>query len=354
MGNTTWTSKLFHVLDQYECIACVGGGSGGHTQPILSLIEKFRQENREKDFLWIGGRKSMESEKAREARIPFYSIATTKLETTRSWRIFLYPFGIFRGFLRARKILQKKRQEYPNLCVFSKGGPGSIAVGLATWSLGIPLYIHESDTIPGQANRYVWYFATRIFLGFAEAWKYFPAWKSEVIGQILHPIFLEHRENTTSIAWRTHLPHILVICGSQGSRAIFTTLLQDWKKFPKAEWIIALGTKNTEFRSDFLELNKSVKATEWGFVHVYEWLPQEAIASLVRDCDLAITRASATTLAELTSSEQNPIRLIIIPLPFSARDHQLENARVYEKQWYALLEQKDITELASTVIWILE
>jgi UDP-N-acetylglucosamine--N-acetylmuramyl-(pentapeptide) pyrophosphoryl-undecaprenol N-acetylglucosamine transferase len=64
------------------------------------------------------------------------------------------------GIIEARNIL---KHETPTL-VFSKGGPGSVAVGIAAWTLKIPLYIHESDTVPGFSNRVLSHFATKIFL----------------------------------------------------------------------------------------------------------------------------------------------------------------------------------------------
>lgn len=57
--------------------------------------------------------------------------------------------------------------------------------------MGIPLYIHESDTIPGRSNTLLGRFATRVFLGFKSAEKYFDTKKCEVIGQILDPILEE-------------------------------------------------------------------------------------------------------------------------------------------------------------------
>ena len=57
--------------------------------------------------------------------------------------------------------------------------------------LGIPLSLHESDTIPGLANRVSARFATKIFLGFPEAIKFFDSKKTEVVGQILDPVFTQ-------------------------------------------------------------------------------------------------------------------------------------------------------------------
>ncbi len=105
-------SKLFETLTQYESIVLVGGGTGGHIQPILSIASEFRNQNSSQAFLWIGGKDSQEEAQARENKIPFESIPTLKLTTTKSPKILLYPFVLLQGILEARKILRKRIDEY--------------------------------------------------------------------------------------------------------------------------------------------------------------------------------------------------------------------------------------------------
>lgn len=62
-----------------------------------------------------------------------------------------------------------------------------------------------------------------------------------------------------------------------------------------------------------------------------EWISQSDIAHLIQDTNIAITRGSATTLAELTSFSESKTKLIIIPLPCSAGNHQYYNALEYVK-----------------------
>ena len=64
-------------------------------------------------------------------------------------------------------------------------------------------------------------------------------------------------------------------------------------------------------------------------IQAFEWISQESIASLLEDTDIAITRGSATTLAEI---DIFGVRKIIVPLPYSAENHQYWNAREYAKK----------------------
>lgn len=95
-------------------IALVGGGTGGHIVPILSLIANLSLPM--ESFIWIGGDRSMEQEKAQNAGVRFIPITTYKLTSTRSIGVLLYPFKLLKGIWEARTVL---RQEQPKL-VFSK------------------------------------------------------------------------------------------------------------------------------------------------------------------------------------------------------------------------------------------
>ena len=81
-----------------------------------------------------------------------------------------------------------------------------------------------------------------------------------------------------------------------------------------------------------------------------DWISQENIASLLENTQIAITRGSATTLAEI---DIFGVKKIIIPLPYAADNHQYWNAREYVKKWGILLEQKNLDQLTEIIqkIW---
>ncbi len=324
--------KLSSTLSKYGKIILVGWGTGGHIQPILSLAGELTKNH----LFWIWGHDSHEEFEASQHAIPFEWIPTLKLRTTRSPEVLLYPIVLLQGIIRARNILRKYSKE--DTCIFSKWWPWSVAIGIAAWTLWIPLYIHESDTIPGRSNRILGKFATRIFLGFESAKKYFKEEKCEVIWQILHRVFFQENIVTPKeISWKTQKKHILVICGSQWARIIFQEIIEGFGWTDTYEWIIALGKLNESMKHDFEEIYD---------VQAVSWISQEDIAHLLRDTDIAITRGSATTLAEI---EVFGVKKIIVPLPYSADNHQYYNAREYEKNGDILLEQKNLKQLPEII-----
>ncbi len=336
--------SLTKILIQYDKFILVGGWTGWHIQPIVSITKSLKSEKKKhSDILWIWGAKSPEQSIAEVEGINFVSIPTLKLSNTKSWKILLYPWYLTIGFLWAKKILKMIKSKHERMMMFSKWWPGSVAIGIAAWSLWIPLYIHESDTVPGRSNRVLGKFATKIFLGFEWAKQYFNSNKCEAIGQILDPIFsFEFTRISTyqpSITWKTSKSHILVICGSQGSQSVFESIISQFSDNNDYEWIIALGKLNTKMQSEFSKIPDC---------QALEWISQSDIAHLIQDCDIAITRWSATTLAELTAFEHSP-HLIIIPLPCSAGNHQYYNALEYQKKGHTLLEQQYLTSLHNTL-----
>lgn len=189
---------------------------------------------------------------------------------------------------------------------------------MAAKTLKIPVYIHDSDTIPGVSNRSMAKFADTVFLGFEEAKSYFPKSRTEVIGQILSPRLLEENNESDAI----HFPNnektrVLVVCGSQGARAIYTELLKQLPNLSEFEFIIALGTQNSEF--DF---------STYENVRTFPWIGKD-LGTLYREADIVLARGGATNLAEAVAFGAT---IVSIPLPIAAFDHQRANVSVYEKK----------------------
>lgn len=82
-------------------------------------------------------------------------------------------------------------------------------------------------------------------------------------------------------------------------------------------------------RIAFDEKIKTIQLSNHADIQLIDWISQSDLAYIIPETDIAITRGSATTLAELTSSGN--IKVIIVPLPYAADNHQYYNALEYEK-----------------------
>lgn len=148
-----------------------------------------------------------------------------------------------------------------------------------------------------MSNRAVAKFSKTVFLGFGEAAKYFPDKECIVSGQLLDPSIPWGKGRTKSCR-----PRILVIGGSLGSSRIFRAVLAIVSAMPEADFEIVLGKLNSEMREEFLPFQNVV---------CHEFLEQSQMAEAYSRADLVITRAGATSLAEIEASGAN---MIIVPL----------------------------------------
>src|SRR4029078_12743211 len=115
---------------------------------------------------------------------------------------------------------------YPDV-VFSKGGYGSFPAVFAARILRIPVFLHESDSVPGRVNKWAGKFAARIATSYAEAVPLFPPGKAVNTGQ---PVMAEKLIPLSSNAheffgFDQSVPTIFVIGGSQGSETINNSIL---------------------------------------------------------------------------------------------------------------------------------
>jgi UDP-N-acetylglucosamine--N-acetylmuramyl-(pentapeptide) pyrophosphoryl-undecaprenol N-acetylglucosamine transferase len=316
-------------LARFSKIAFVWGGTGWHVTPIVSLIHQH-QSHRLK-YIWIGWANSMEEKEAAREKVDFFSIALIKLVSITSPMTLLWPLYLIIGTFQARKILLREK---PDL-VFSKWWPGALSVVLASKLLMIPVWMHESDTKPTLVSQLIGALAERVFLGFKDGGVFFRESKCTLIWQIIHPDF--HLPPKEFRYWKTTKSHILVACGSQWSKKIFESIINNCK-YIDVEWIVLLGTLNQNFREQFQGFQN---------ITLYDWIDPHTFASILRGTNLLITRGSATTLAE---SDLFAIKKVIIPLPSSSMQHQYFNARWYkENKDDILLEESNIKELPNII-----
>src|SRR6185312_7279633 len=111
---------------------------------------------------------------------------------------------------------------------FSKGGFESLPVVFAGKLLGIPVIIHESDSVPGRANLYAGKIATKVALSFAEASSFFDKDKIDLTGNplrrdVIHPITEGARE---FLKLEEGLQTILILGGSLGAAHINETIVE--------------------------------------------------------------------------------------------------------------------------------
>ncbi len=305
-------------------VLLVGGGTGGHVFPLAAVVRHYRGAARCPAFAWAGEAGGLEEKVARDLAVPFYPVTSGKVRRHFSLRTLATPLRVLAGFFQSYRLLRSLR---PTL-VFSKGGYVAVPVALAARCAGVPVALHESDAVPGWANRVVGLFAKRVLLNFPEAARYFRSDKVTAPGPLLSP---ELFEGASAPADPKPKPALLVLCGSQGSSRIFEALLSMPDLLCAFETHVVLGTANGKFGPRFRALPG---------VSAYDFLPPREIGRLAARADCAVTRASSAVF-EL---EAFGVHMAMVPLPESANGHQLANARAFEKKGHAVILETRLAE----------
>lgn len=214
--------------------------------------------------------------------------------------------------------------------VFCKGGYVSLPVGLVASKFHIPLVIHDSDTVPGLTNRMLAPHASAI--GTGAPVKNYPRYNKKITKFVGIPVSSDVK--TISAAEKTKLkkqlkldpkrPLILAMGGGLGAVAINEAIKANAAKLVEAGYeVILLAGKGKE-----VDIPKKLQK----YIHVYDFSNQ--VTKFEQAADVVITRAGATTMAELAAIG---VATIIIPSPYLAGDHQTKNAKVYEKAGAAVV-----------------
>lgn len=287
----------------------------GHCSPNLALIPKFK----DCDIYYIGSVNGIEREVIENSKIKYYPISTVKLKRSLSLDNLYIPVKLYRSYNEAKKVLTKICPDV----VFSKGGYVSLPVTLASKSLNIPVICHESDLVPGLANKLASPFCEKTLTAFKETAHYFK--KGEYVGPIIRSEVIVKRNLYGK------KPTLLVIGGSSGAKAINEEIRKNLDEILKTFNVYHVTGKNN------LSGIKKEGYTEKEFVDMKDVYPI---------IDFAISRCGANTAFELIA---NKIPTVFIPLPkVSSRGDQIKNAEYFENKGLSLtLPQENLTELLS-------
>lgn len=314
-------------------VCLTGGSTGGHFFPLIFVSRELKKLSQERNFnleiFYLGG-EPFDPKLMIEEGIKVYTIPTLKWRRYFSWQnlidFFKFPFAFLLSFFYMFLIM-------PDV-LFSKGGPSSPLIVFWAWFFRIPVIIHDSDSVPGFANRLASRFARKVFLAFPSAAKYFPSSETVVVGQ---PI--DERIITTPITQedyeRFHLKKeekiILVLGGSQGSQFLNELIIEILPQLLKMSQVVHLTGKNlfSEFYSYALQRIRRYVPLEEKKYKAFPFLNNEDTLILMKMADLIISRAGASSIFEISALGKPSI---LIPLAESVvGSHQKENAYAFQK-----------------------
>jgi len=297
-------------------VVIVASGTGGHLFPGIAVAQEFQSR--------LGARVVQILERY---RLPWEGVASRALKGEGLFSR-LRTVSALPGFiLEARRRLKAVQ---PHL-VLGMGGHAAGPVGVAAYSLGIPLAIHEQNAIPGATNRWLARFAQRVFLSFPDSGGYFPAEKCLWTGNPIRSEFLEPP------AVRAARPFtVMVMGGSQGARHLNLETLAALPEL--ADLRESLRFLHLTGEADYDTVREGYRQA--GFAaEVAPFSPE--VARWMSRAHLLVCRAGASSLAELAALGR---AALLVPYPFAAHNHQEHNARFFEAAGAAeVILNKDFT-----------
>jgi len=321
-------------------ILLTGGGTGGHLIPLLGIVSELKKIGKPKLLLITPA--SNFNQSISEAGIQIKTIKAGKLRRYFSWEnlrdIFKIPVGIVQSLCYVYKFK-------PDI-VFSKGGFASVPPVIASWILRVPIVTHESDIVPGLANRIIARFASKILISFSAAEKYFDKSKVVLTG---NPIRSDIAKGSVENALKffklsSDLPTVLIFGGSQGAQKINEMVLEILPDLvEKCQVIHQCGDKNYDEIKNKVNIKtgahslecKNFNSNETNSYRLkselqnrYRLYPfiKEEMKDAYALAQIVISRAGANSLAEIVALNKPNI---LIPLSTSANNHQPENAKFF-------------------------
>ncbi len=307
-----------------KTILVMAGGTGGHIFPALAVAHQLRDAGWR--VVWLGNPEGMEARLVPQHGFEMVWVKFSALRGKGILRKLLLPLNLLRGFWQGLRAI---RQVKPNV-VLGMGGYITFPGGMMAALTGVPLVLHEQNSVAGLANRVLAGVADRIATGFPDVLK-----KGEWVGNPVRPEIAKIAPPAERFAERNGALRILVIGGSLGAQALNEMVPKGMALLGEAEQpqiVHQAGEKHIEA----LQANYAAVGVQ---AHCVSFI--EDMAGAYEWADLVICRAGALTVAELAAAG---VASILVPFPHAVDDHQTGNARFLVGVGGAfLLPQTDLT-----------
>jgi UDP-N-acetylglucosamine--N-acetylmuramyl-(pentapeptide) pyrophosphoryl-undecaprenol N-acetylglucosamine transferase len=314
-----------------KTIMVMAGGTGGHIFPALAVAHQLRDAGWR--VVWLGNPEGMEAKLVPQHGFEMVNLKFAALRGKGLVRKLLLPLNLLRGFWQALKAI---RQVKPNV-VLGMGGYITFPGGMMAALTGVPLVLHEQNSVAGLANKVLAGVADRILTGFPEVFK-----KGAWIGNPVRPEIAKIAPPAERLAERSGALHVLVIGGSLGAQALNDMVPQGMALLGESDQpqiVHQAGEKHL----DALKANYAAVGVQ---AHCVSFI--EDMAGAYEWADLVICRAGALTIAELAAAG---VASILVPFPHAVDDHQTVNAKFLVHAGGAfLLPQSDLTPEAIALI----
>ncbi len=309
-------------------VIVTAGGSGGHIYPALAIIRKIMAKEPKSEILYIGTFNRMEKDIIPNEGLKFIPLKIYGFSSRTPLRDIKNIYYIYKSYKKCLTIIKDFKPDI----VIGVGGYVTYPVIKAAHKLGVKTFVHEQNAIPGKSNKALAKLTDVIAVSFPETKEYFKRNIVHVTGNpcgenalVKKPI----KRSTYNLNDKDKL--VVIVAGSQGSTSI-NSKMKEFLKLKNLNYQVLYIT-GKDFYNDFIKGEKFPSN-----IHVVPYV--DNLAGLLKNTDLLISRAGASTISELIALK---LPSILIPSPYVPNNHQYYNVlRLSEINAAILLEESKL------------
>lgn len=289
------------------------GGTGGHLYPALALAEHIKTKRNDVQFLFVGTLDRLESQVVPQKGYDYQGLYVKGLVGN--------PLQKMKNaliFVKSLKASKKILKEFQPDIVIGFGGYPSASIVMAASQLKIPTMIHEQNSIIGLTNKILIKKVDKIICCYQKAYHEFPKEKTKLLGNPRASVVSHQR--LVDIHEMYHIDRnrqiVVIVMGSLGSSSVNRVMKEALRMMQHDVYDVIYVTGQNyyeDMKNELNDLNSSI--------HLLPYI--DDMPSLIAGCDLIVSRAGATTLAEITALGAASL---IIPSPYVVANHQEYNA----------------------------
>jgi len=298
-------------------VIIAGGGTGGHVFPGLAVAEELRNRDASTEIVFAGTEQGIEARVVPREGYPIKFLRAEGLVGVSLKKKVRAMVNVLLSIGDSYRIIKSVRPDI----VIGVGGYASGVITAVAYLMSVPTMILEQNAVPGFTNKILGKIVNSICITYQESLSFFPRAKTFLTG---NPVRMNVLRGNSEAAYRLFslekgLFTIFAFGGSAGAKSINRALvdalqyLRDLKDM--IQFLHQTGLKDYEAVREAYR-QEGFKGTITPFI--YQMGEAYAVA------DIVISRAGATTLAELTALGKPAL---LVPYPHAAGDHQEVNAR---------------------------
>jgi len=301
------------------------GGTGGHIYPAISIINKLKEEYKNLDLLYIGTVNRMESDIIPKLGILYVGIDISGINRAN----LISNFSVLNKYIKAKRKVKKILKEFNPDIVIGAGGYVSAPVLKVAHKLGIKTLIHEQNSSFGITNKMASKYVDCVCSSFQM--KNVKTKKLVYTGnprsqEIINVKKLKKQE----LGFIQNKKLVVIVMGSLGSTTMTKKLKETLSLFKSKTYQVLLIT-GKNYYDDYkdIKLEDNVKIVPF----------MNNLINLLKDTDILVSRAGASTIAEICAIG---LPTIMVPSPYVTENHQYKNAKALEdKNACVIIEEKD-------------